>query len=112
MCVLFQSCCIKYGKIGCSAVTDHFKSGKHIKKVLAKMVRLHLPGASDPSSDFSSDFGAMYGIPYVFQGLQNQPQPQQTKKSVAHVLYRIANFEASMILVFIAKKNLSFSTSD
>ena len=32
-------------------MTDHFKSGKHAKKMLEKMMKLHLPGASNSGSN-------------------------------------------------------------
>ena len=94
---------IKYGNHGIPAITYHFKTKAHLRKVIVRLTTPRIPGASDPDKE-----DGLYGLSAVYSGQQHEPQRNQ--RSIVHLLDRVANFEA-MLVAFIAEKNLSFSIS-
>ena len=89
---------IKYGNCRLPAITDHIKTEAHLRKDIVRLMTPQIPGVSDPDEE-----DGLYGLSAVYSGQQHEPQRYQ--RSIVHLLDRVANFEA-MLVVFIAEKNI------
>ena len=67
---------IKYGNRGIPAITYHFKTKAHLRKVIVRLTTPRIRGASDPDKE-----DGLYGLSAVYLGQQHESQQSRKYSS-------------------------------